>query len=107
MDDVPGVAKSRSVTTSRIDDRRSCTASGPGLDVHQRCLISVGIVAAQGRYEELATQVRGAVTSGCTQEEIQEAILQAAVFGGRDAARKSLHVADTALKGLARWRPRR
>ncbi|MGC0367401.1 alkylhydroperoxidase/carboxymuconolactone decarboxylase family protein YurZ [Rhodococcus sp. 27YEA15] len=78
----------------------------PCLDARQRSLISIGIVAAQGRFEELASQVVGALNSGCTKEEIQEAIFQAAPFGGREVARKALHTADAAVKRLARWRPR-
>jgi 4-carboxymuconolactone decarboxylase len=41
--------------------------------------------------------VRGAVTNGCSTEEIQEVLLQAAVYCGAPAALESFRVAERVL----------
>jgi 4-carboxymuconolactone decarboxylase len=44
--------------------------------------------------------VRGAVTNGCTEEEIQEALLQAMVYCGAPAGLESFRVAERVLGEL-------
>ena len=46
---------------------------------------------------ELAVHVRGAVTNGCSTEEIQEALLQATVYCGAPAGLEAFRVAEKAL----------
>lgn len=58
------------------------------------------MLTALNRPAELALHVRGAVTNGCTREEIQEALLQTAVYCGLPAALESFRVAEQVLDDL-------
>ncbi|WP_460854463.1 carboxymuconolactone decarboxylase family protein [Nocardiopsis coralliicola] len=70
----------------------------PGLDRKTRSLLNLTMLTALNRMHELAVHVRGAVTNGCTEEEIQEALLQTAVYVGVPAALESFRVAEAALR---------
>jgi 4-carboxymuconolactone decarboxylase len=72
--------------------------SRPGLDRKTRSLMNLGILTALGRPDELAVYVRGALATGCTVEEIQEALLHATVYCGTPAGRQAFLAADEALK---------
>jgi 4-carboxymuconolactone decarboxylase len=76
----------------------------PGLSAQDRSLVSVAILAAQSRFEELHTHVRAALTSGCGVEQIQEVLLHAGTHSGRDTMEESFRVANTVLCQLARFR---
>ncbi|GLZ45897.1 4-carboxymuconolactone decarboxylase [Actinomycetospora sp. NBRC 106375] len=69
----------------------------PGLDRRTRSLLNLVMLTALGRSHELAVHVRGAVTNGCTTEEIQEALLQAAVYCGAPAGLEAFRVAEKVL----------
>ena len=75
--------------------------SRPGLDRRTRSLLNLAMLTALNRNHELGVHVRGAVTNGCTVEEIQEALLQAAVYCGAPAALESFRVAERVLGELA------
>jgi 4-carboxymuconolactone decarboxylase len=73
-----------------------------GLDLRERSLINLGMLTALNRSHELAVHIRGAVRNGCTQEEIQEALLQAAVYCGVPAGLEAFRVADETLEAVER-----
>ena len=75
--------------------------SRPGLDRRTRSLLTLAMLTALNRNHELAVHVRGAITNGCTVEEIQEALLQTAVYCGAPAALESFRVAERVLNELA------
>ncbi|OLT23108.1 hypothetical protein BJF78_06900 [Pseudonocardia sp. CNS-139] len=79
----------------------------PGLGARDRSLVSIAVLAAQARFDELRTHVRGAVTSGCTVEEIQETLLQAGTHSSRDVVHQSFRVARAALSQPVRRFPAR
>jgi len=72
----------------------------PGLDRRTRSLLNLVMLTALNRSHELAVHVRGAVTNGATVEEIQEALLQTAVYVGAPAALESFRVAERVLGEL-------
>jgi 4-carboxymuconolactone decarboxylase len=72
----------------------------PGLTRRERSLINLGMLTALGRSHELRVHVRGAVTNGCTRREIQEALLQAAVYAGIPAGMEAFRVAEAAIEEL-------
>ena len=72
----------------------------PGLDRKTRSLLNLTMLTALNRMHELAVHVRGAVANGCTEEEIQEALLQTAVYCGVPAALESFRVAEQALREM-------
>jgi 4-carboxymuconolactone decarboxylase len=72
----------------------------PGLDLRTRSLLNLGMLTALNRSHELAVHVRGAVNNGCSRQEIQEALLQTAVYCGAPAALESFRVADRVFAEL-------
>lgn len=79
---------------------RSCWGevwSRPGLERRTRSLLNLVMLTALNRGHELGVHVRGAITNGCTEEEIQEALLQTAVYCGVPAALESFRVAERVL----------
>jgi 4-carboxymuconolactone decarboxylase len=72
-----------------------------GLDHRTRSLINLGMLTAMNRMHEFAVHVRGAVRNGCTESEIQECLLQAAVYCGAPAALESFRVAEAVLAEMA------
>jgi 4-carboxymuconolactone decarboxylase len=72
--------------------------SRPGLDRRTRSLVSLAILTALRRPDELGIYVKGALASGATVEEIQEVLLQATVYCGTPAGRQAFLAADHALK---------
>ena len=56
------------------------------------------MLTALNRPHELAGHLRGALRNGCTEEEIQEVLLQAAVYCGLPAALDSFRVAEKVLE---------
>jgi 4-carboxymuconolactone decarboxylase len=72
-----------------------------GLDHRTRSLVNLGMLTAMNRMHEFAVHVRGAVRNGCTESEIQECLLQAAVYCGAPAALESFRVAEAVLEEMA------
>ena len=54
----------------------------PDLDLKTRSLITVAMLTAQGKQQELKAHIRGALTNGATPEEIRELMLHATVYCG-------------------------
>ena len=69
----------------------------PGLDRRTRSCITIAMLVALGREEELAIHLRGALNNGATREEIKEVLLQAAVYCGMPAANAAFRVASAVL----------
>jgi 4-carboxymuconolactone decarboxylase len=74
--------------------------SRPGLPRGVRSLLNIVMLTALGRRHELELHVRGAVNNGVTPEEIQEALLQAAVYCGVPAAMDAMRGAEQVLREL-------
>jgi 4-carboxymuconolactone decarboxylase len=54
----------------------------PGLDLKTRSLVTVAMLAALGKQQELKGHVRGALNNGATPEELREVMLHATVYCG-------------------------
>jgi len=54
----------------------------PGLDLKTRSLVTVAMLTALGKQNELKGHVRGALNNGATVQEIQEVLLHATVYCG-------------------------
>lgn len=70
----------------------------PGLDRRSRSLVNLGMLTALNRPHELEVHIRGAVRNGVTKEEIQEVLMQTAVYCGFPAALDSFRTARKVLK---------
>ncbi|HKG24412.1 MAG TPA: 4-carboxymuconolactone decarboxylase [Thermomicrobiales bacterium] len=69
----------------------------PDLDRRTRSLITIAILAALGRTEELALHLRASRNTGVSEREIAEALLHVAVYAGVPAANTAFAVAKSAL----------
>jgi 4-carboxymuconolactone decarboxylase len=58
----------------------------PGLDLRARSMITVAMLTALNRPNELKTHIRAALGNGVTREEISEILLHANVYCGAPAA---------------------
>ncbi len=54
----------------------------PGLDRKMRSAVTIGVLTALGRANELVLHVRGGIRVGLTEEEIREIIMQVALYAG-------------------------
>lgn len=66
----------------------------PGLTRHTRSLMTIGMMVALNREEELKLHLRAASNNGVTREEIEEALLQAAIYCGIPAANSAFALAQ-------------
>jgi 4-carboxymuconolactone decarboxylase len=71
--------------------------SRPGLDRKTRSLLNLAMLTALNRRHELELHVRGALTNGATVSEIQEVLLQAAVYCGVPAAMDAFRAAEKVI----------
>lgn len=69
----------------------------PGLDRRTRSCITVAMLVALGRQDELVIHLRGALNNGVTRDELKEILLQAAVYCGVPAANTAFGVAAKVL----------
>jgi 4-carboxymuconolactone decarboxylase len=74
--------------------------SRPGLDRRSRSILNLGMLTALNRSHELGVHVRAAVNNGVTVEEIQEALMQTAIYVGVPAALESFRIAKRVLDEL-------
>ena len=94
----------RSPLTSDFQDYITRCAWGeiwtrPGLDRRTRSCITVAMLVALNRTEELAMHLRAALTNGVTVDELKEVLLQTAVYCGVPAANTAFRVASEVLEG--------
>lgn len=72
----------------------------PGLDRKHRSMINLAMLTALNRPHELKIHIRGALNNGVTKEEIQEILLQTAIYCGVPAALDSFRVASAAINEI-------
>src|ERR1700676_729895 len=70
----------------------------PGLDRKTRSLITISMLVALNRPEELRLHLRGALKNGAKKDEIKEVLLQAAVYCGVPAANSAFHIAGEEME---------
>jgi 4-carboxymuconolactone decarboxylase len=69
----------------------------PGLDRRTRSCITLAMLAALSHDEELAMHVRAALGNGLGPAEINEVLLQVAVYAGVPAANRAFRVAQRVI----------
>jgi 4-carboxymuconolactone decarboxylase len=74
----------------------------PGLDHRIRSLITIAMLAALGRNEELELQVRATRNTGATADEVKEVLMQVAIYAGVPAANAAFRIAKAALAEIAK-----
>lgn len=68
-----------------------------GLDRPTRSLITIAVLAALGREDELALHLRASRNTGATTDQIREALLHVAVYAGVPAANSAMAMARRIL----------
>src|SRR5262245_58814659 len=71
----------------------------PGLPRHTRSLLTIAMLIALNREEELRLHLAVAANNGVTSAEIKEVLLQAAVYCGLPAANAAFRLAADMLTG--------
>ena len=66
-----------------------------GLDLKQRSLLNLGMLAALNRMHEFGIHVRGAIRNGVSDDELRAALVQIAVYCGIPAGVEAFRVAGT------------
>jgi len=65
-----------------------------GLPRHTRSLLTIAMMVALNRGEELKLHLRAAANNGVTIDEIKEVLLQTAIYCGVPAANSAFHAAE-------------
>lgn len=73
----------------------------PGLPRHTRSLLTIAMLVALNRPEELRLHLAAAANNGVTPDQIKEVLLQAAVYCGLPAANAAFAIAQEALEAGA------
>ena len=78
----------------------------PGLPRRTRSLVTLAMLVALDRPDELRLHLRAALRNGVTRDEITEVLLQSAVYCGVPAANVAVHIAVEVLGEANAPRPR-
>jgi 4-carboxymuconolactone decarboxylase len=70
----------------------------PGLDRRTRSLVTIAMLAALGRHEELALHLRASRNTGVDVSELKETLLHVAVYAGIPAANSAIAIAKSELE---------
>lgn len=71
-----------------------------GLPDKTRSLINLAMLSALNRGHELGAHVRGALRNGATVEEVQEVLLQVAIYVGVPASLESFRIAEAKINEM-------
>jgi len=66
----------------------------PGLPQKTRSMITIAMMVALNRTDELKLHLRACVSTGVSREEIQEVLLQTAIYCGVPAANHAFQIAE-------------
>jgi 4-carboxymuconolactone decarboxylase len=70
----------------------------PGIDRKLRSVVNIAMLVALNRPNQLRHHVEGALNNGCSVAEIQEILLQTAVYCGLPAAGEGFRIAEEVLR---------
>lgn len=65
----------------------------PGLDTRERHLLTIALMTALGKEQELAMHLRATVNTGVTRAEVAEIFQQVAIYAGLPAANTAFGIA--------------
>jgi 4-carboxymuconolactone decarboxylase len=66
----------------------------PGLPKQTRSMLTLAMMVALNRADEFRMHVQAALNNGVTRDEIQEVLLQTAIYCGVPAANSAFHIAE-------------
>ena len=71
-----------------------------GLPHATRSMLNIAMLSVMNRGHELGLHVRGALRNGVTVAEIQEILMQVAIYGGVPASLEAFRIASEAIKAF-------
>lgn len=74
--------------------------SRPGLPRHTRSLVTIAVLLALGREDELRMHLRACFNNGVTKDELKELILHCSLYAGLPASNAAMHMAEEVFKDL-------
>lgn len=74
--------------------------SRPGLDRKTRHMLTIAMLAALGKHDELAMHIRATRNTGVTSQDVKEILLQVLVYAGTPAANSAFALAKRVYKEL-------
>ena len=74
----------------------------PALPRQTRSLLTLAMMVALNRGDELRMHLRAAFNTGVTRDEIQELLLQTAIYCGVPAANQAFHIAEEVFAEMDR-----
>ncbi|MDH0032280.1 MULTISPECIES: 4-carboxymuconolactone decarboxylase [unclassified Acinetobacter] len=74
--------------------------SREGLPRHTRSLVTIAILLALGREDELRMHLKACFNNGVTKDELKELILHSSLYAGLPAANAAMHMAEDVFKEL-------
>jgi 4-carboxymuconolactone decarboxylase len=72
----------------------------PGLEKKTRHMLTIAMLAALGKYDELAMHIRATRNTGVTAEEVREVLFHVSVYAGLPAANSAFAIAKRVYKEL-------
>ena len=72
----------------------------PGLDKKTRHMLTIAMLAALGKNDELAMHIRATGNTGVTQEELREVLLHVSVYAGVPAANSAFAIAKRVYREI-------
>lgn len=66
----------------------------PGLPRHSRSLITIAMLIALNREDELRMHLKAAFNNGVTRDELKEVLMQSGIYCGLPAANAAFHLAE-------------
>jgi len=76
--------------------------SRPGLDQRTRSILTLGILAGLGRFQELGIYTNAAIASGVTVDELKEILVHVTAYCGTPAGRQAFLAAHETIKAHAK-----
>jgi 4-carboxymuconolactone decarboxylase len=73
---------------------------GAALDKKTKSMLSVAILAASGRFEEVEIYTKGAIATGVTVNELKDVLTHVAIYCGTPTGRQSFLAAHKALQSV-------
>ncbi len=74
--------------------------SRPGLPRHTRSLVTIAVLLALGREDELRMHLRACFNNGVTKDELKELILHCSLYAGLPTSNAAMHMAEQVFEEL-------
>ena len=71
--------------------------TGTALDLRTKCLVTLGMLAALGRFQEVGIYTNAALRCGATVDEIKDVLVHVTAYCGAPAGRQAFQAVHEAL----------